>query len=1567
MIHATNFDPILSRMNANPFRGRGGGKGSGGGGDNNTLRSKAHMRLIEVLSEGPIVGLVDGKKSIYLDQTPLLGADGVENFENVIMEEHHGYPDDTPFVGFSAVENTISVDTQVKASSGGVVRTISNPDVTGVKVTVRYPALVKNDSKKGLKKTSVSYAIDLRSYGGDWTEVLKHDENNQKTVSAFQRQFRVKLPSTGAPWDIRVRRITPDSTDDNLQNETWFDSYTTIIEGRFTYPYTAAVAIEVNAEDMGSSMPARVYDVEGLIVSVPSNYDARLRKYVGVWNGTFKQSWTDNPAWIFYDLIKNDRYGLGEFIDADMIDKWSLYTIAQYCDQLVPSGFRDQNGNDVMEPRFTYNGVIQNRDEAFFVLQSITRAWRGMAFWAIGQVFATADMPADPVKLVTPANVINGEFEYSSTAIKARHSVVMVTWNNPDNFYQSEIEPVIDSKLLHKYNWREKQVTLEGCTSRGLAHRYGKWIIDSEQHETETLTYQASWDHADLRPGDLIAVSDPTKAMIRAGGRVVSHSGNEITLDADFEANAGESYWLMMTMPDGSVEKRPIGYWIDDNICVVSQPFSATALANAMFTITGTDIVPRQYRVLSIEEEEANIFRVTALQHDPQKYDRIEKGIVFDPLPYNRPDKTAKPPTGLKVTENGYVSNGKSFHTLTCSWTPPTNQTTRGYYITVDDPDGNTITLGFTENTSIDLDNVTGGLYTFKVQSINYVGTVSKAATFDFEAAGPEGFAKPSVEYVQLIDNPGSTEFTSRRLSFEWKNKFPTSMSAISGETDSYSPYYRANRVRIYRASDDVLLREAMVVGTQFTYEFEANESDNLAKGGQQPARNLRVAVSVLDTVGRESNPVSVVFNNPPPAAISPIYNVWENEIWLGYTKPTDADFEGVMMWVEEESGYDPATTAPAYEGPNNPHTFKLDYESVYYVRIAAYDAFGKTGLNYSSEVPITTLSSGADMEPPKTPTGLAAVSKLVNGRVRMTVTWNKNSESDLAEYDLQIAQAGGNFVSFLLTETMWESDVLPGVVYTIKLRARDKNANSSPFTDEIRHEAAKDVTPPGAITNARIAIGLTSLWLNWTNPSDDDLDHIEVWEAAENDFTKAELVGVTAGNSFPRTGLDNQVERFYWLVAVDTSGNKSAVSAVVSGTTAEMPDAKRVTTVGFVLKPNEPDADKVSWDAFQISFGKPGGVVTTENVEAGNATWPGDDLYLYYVEGTNTLRSTTSVSTMFLQYGHPLAVYRGGTDVELSGGKTLMSGKDIIAGTIGAEQLIANAAIITGTAQIADAIITSAKIVELDAAKIKAGSVLSETVVVGDGGDALKDIADKANDPAGQINKGTTIIQPGKVQINGKTTLSSWISGSDNTSIDGGKLATGSVKANSAEFGMRGITVDGITFEHNSPSANRVSWTAGAITYVDDDGSFKTANITASNAAWTAGTLWLYWVKGETVIRATTVYATANATNNIILATYKGTVFLFAAYGRTIVDGGQIKTQSIQTEQLAAGAVTAQVISVTSLSAISSNLGDIRGGSLNIADKFIVNSAGLVTVRSAVSGARLELTSNRLLIVDNT
>lgn len=625
---------------------KGGGKGGGGGSSRtpveapNTLRSAATARIIDLLGEGPIVGLVDGLKSVFLDDTPLQDKNGNYNFRGVTVTERTGESDQEPIPGFPAVESEVDVSTQVKRGLP-IVRTVTNLDADAIRIKIRTPALTSQDPTTGdINGASARLLVEVQPNGGPWASmgiiVL-----SGKTTSPYEKQRRIELSGEG-PWAVRVTRQTADGTS-SVQNDTYWSSYTEIIDVRLTYPDSALIGLQVDARQFGSDIPSRAYDVKGRIIRVPSNYDPDTRAYTGLWDGSFQLAWTDNPAWIYLDLATHPRYGAG----LDNVDKWSLYQIAQYCDELVPDGYGD------MEPRFTVNTVLAEQVEAIKALNQLASAFRGMTYWGSNSAVAVADMPSDPVKLVSPANVINGEFERVGTGLRERHSVALITWNDPEDGYKKQVEVVEDADAIRLFGWRQLDVTAFGCTSRGQAHRLGRWLLYSERAETDTISYTAGVDHADLRPGDIIALHDPSQAGARLSGRVRTSGLTELELDKVPDEVAGFDWFLDVMLPAGVIERRQVQNFAG-NVASLTEPLSAVPVVAAMWVLSNLSVEPELFRVVSVSEKEGAQYQVTAAKHDPDKYARVELGL-------NLPERdTSLIPTGplpapLNLTVDEYL------------------------------------------------------------------------------------------------------------------------------------------------------------------------------------------------------------------------------------------------------------------------------------------------------------------------------------------------------------------------------------------------------------------------------------------------------------------------------------------------------------------------------------------------------------------------------------------------------------------------------------------------------------------------------------------------------------------------------------------------------------------------------------------------------------------------------------------------------------------------------------------------------------------------------------------------
>ena len=469
----------------------------------NTAQSKSTWRMVDLLCEGEIAGLVDGAKSIYLDDVQLQADSGDYNFDGVTWEQRVGAPDQTYIKGFPAVETSIAVGVTV-ANGVPVTRTITDSDVDAVRVHLALPSLWKQYDNGDLKGSSVQFQIEVVGHSVTTKTVT------DKFMSTYEVNYLVSLPAGEAPWDIKIIKITEDAPDQKSANTVNWASYTEIINHKLTYPDSALIAGTVDSSLFGGRIPKRSYLIDGRIIKVPSNYNPATRQYNGIWNGTFQLAWSDNPAWCFYDMLEHDRYGLGIAVP----DKWALYPVAQYCDEMVPDGFGG------LGPRFTLNCAINTAHEAYALINTLASAFQGMPVWSSGSVTVFQDAPADPQLLVAPANVKDGVFSYEGTSRKSRHTVAYVTWNDPADRYKPCVEPVFNEAAIRKYGVRVKEVVAFGCTSRGMANRLGRWLTDTGDAEKETVTYLAGPDHAYAMPGWIVAVADPWVANVRMGGRL---------------------------------------------------------------------------------------------------------------------------------------------------------------------------------------------------------------------------------------------------------------------------------------------------------------------------------------------------------------------------------------------------------------------------------------------------------------------------------------------------------------------------------------------------------------------------------------------------------------------------------------------------------------------------------------------------------------------------------------------------------------------------------------------------------------------------------------------------------------------------------------------------------------------------------------------------------------------------------------------------------------------------------------------------------------------------------------
>lgn len=988
--------------------GAGGGDSGGGSSrvaveDPDSLQSHQYVKIIDLISEGETGGLVNGLRSVYLNDTPVISADGATNFSGVTLETRNGANDQTVFSGFSDTESEVLVNTQVLHGTPITKHIAMGADAA--RVTLGFPNLTKQDAETGdLHGTSVNVSISVNNNGGGaqpaavsfqwdssttsvtglqvdtsagygvqmtatinvsytveqitdcsemgyswqhvyaaavwrveykppggaWTFLARDsdasadtvsrtysspqgalgawamrlvvesggsgyisgalglqlaytDTISGKTTSRYKRSYYIDLPAPG-PWDITVTRNTPDSASSSLYNETWWDSMASVVESKFNYPNSMVAGVSIDAQYF-SDIPSRAYEIYGIKCQVPANYDTVARIYTGMWNGTFTTAWTNNPAWIYYDLLTSERYGLGEYIDASGIDKWALYEIAKYCDELVPSGY------GYMEPRFTCNLYIQAREDAYKVLTNLASVFRGMAYWGAGQVIAVADMPSDPVALFTNANVIDGEFSYAGSARTARHTVALVTWNDPADMYKQVVEYVSDDEGIARYGVNTTEVIAFGCTSRGQAHRYGKWILYTERMESEVVTWKTGLEGTSVYPGAIVKVADNLRSGDRIGGRILDATTSTVTLDAPVTLAALSSgvYTLSVVLPEGATITHEDGTTttskggeISDHTVTnapgtystlnISPAFTTPPQKYAMWILASENLNPQTYRILSVTESDKTQVQVTALQHEPGKYALIEQGIKFDALKTSDISTSAPAiPTSLLASDTLYLQGpgvvGTKLHFGWVSQTPRFEvrwkQNTGNY------------TYDTSKTNSCDIAPVVEGPIVLQVRGIDVLGRSSEWAELNYTVIGKTAAPAAVTGLTSVITPTGIVAGWDQSEELDW-SRYEVRVNGVLADTVSV---------------------------TQWTYPYTPTGTTTISVYAIDTTGNYSVVASTSVTITAPNSPMvsygfsanQVVLTITPPSAQLPLdyYEVFDGTISLGKTYATTFNILG--------------------------------------------------------------------------------------------------------------------------------------------------------------------------------------------------------------------------------------------------------------------------------------------------------------------------------------------------------------------------------------------------------------------------------------------------------------------------------------------------------------------------------------------------------------------------------------------------------------------------------------------------------------------------------------------------
>jgi predicted phage tail protein len=691
--------------------GSGGGKKSGGGKGRgksqrapsesaNTLESRSQLNILYLLGEGEIVGVDNLYQSVYLDDTPIQNPDGSFNYQNVKLFFRPGTLTQDYIPGFSSNENETPVGLQVRKNQGAITRTITNNQANSVRVRVMVPSLQKVETDTGdIKPTSVSFKIEVAVLGGGFVERVR-DTISGKTTTPYERFYRISLPgSPTGQWQIRVTRLTDDSQEQRLQNDLVWQSLTTIIDAKLKYPYSALLAMRIDAEQF-QSLPRLSIKLKGKKVLMPTNYDPVTRAYQGVWNGTFKYGYTNNPAWVLYDMLINERYGAGKWVNTSLIDKWFLYGIAQYCDQQVP------NGKGGSEPRFTFNGYMFESSDAWELLSRIAASFRAAIIWTGGSIQVKQDRPENPVKMFTKANVVqevdeeSGQvvtpaFNYSSSGKAARHTSAIVSYNNPDMLYTQDSEYVENYDAISRYGYNPVNVDLLGCTSIGQARRMGLWTVLTEYYLTQTVTFRTGLQGAHLSILDVIEISDPLKTIVRQSGRVAAlyEVQNHFYLDTpDYgitTVSPGD-FISFQTFPNQIAEGRVGAVYYNHNntgltlIGLDQNPTGQQPFVNGVWMIKQPALKPAKFRVLTaVDRTDSDTlphYEITALQYNNSLYNAVDYGADVEiPPTASLPPTTPNRPANLNVEVSALLREASWQFNIKVAWERPT-------YFAVPDP-----------------------------------------------------------------------------------------------------------------------------------------------------------------------------------------------------------------------------------------------------------------------------------------------------------------------------------------------------------------------------------------------------------------------------------------------------------------------------------------------------------------------------------------------------------------------------------------------------------------------------------------------------------------------------------------------------------------------------------------------------------------------------------------------------------------------------------------------------------------------------------------------------------------
>jgi predicted phage tail protein len=833
---------------------KGGGKGGSGGGNTsthapseapNTLRSKATARILEVLSEGPIKGLVNGLQSVYLDKTPIENPDGSRNFTVDQFQFRHGDPEQDVIEGFAAGEAEVSVGVEMKDTIP-VVRRIT-AGVDAVRLKTRVNALYYQSPTGDVQGTGVSYVVEWNIGGAGWVFVARVTISG-KTMSPYERALRVQLPKTSQTIDIR---LTKDAGPTGAQyaNTLYFSAYTEIVDGTLYYPDTALAGMVIDAQYF-PNVPTRGYHIYGRLCQIPTNYDPVARTYTGDWDGTFKSDYTNNPAWVLYDLLLNTRFGTGADLTPANVDKWGLYECAKYNDGMVPDG----KGTGGLEPRFTCNVPITTREDAYKVLNAVASCMRALLYASNDTIYVVQDRPIlEWDRLFTPSNVTDGLFDYTSTDYRSKFNAASVTWNDPSQNYTPAVQLVNDPELISTQPYRDTQANAYACTVQGQAIRHGRWLIYTGQEEDEVVSFKTALENADVRPGYGILIQDPSRAGARLGGRTLEQPAKNV-LKFDAPAPGILAGWKVYVTIGNAVVETTVAEVVDETLVKVTGLTDGIVPAASNWLAHDSTVEPTTWRVAAIKENGKNVYEILATKYAPGKFEYVDNGVKIPPPDYSTiPTGPLGNGTDLGLKEYIYLDNaGVPQFGVVLSWTPSTDSRVAYYMVELKGPADDYRKYGQIVGTSVDVALMRSGIWEVMLTAVDNLGRRSIPLSGSFNTVGLT--AKPTAPYALYGSVNGSW------LDLEW---LPTDEIDVLYYWIQYSP--KTDGTAVWAESTSVTTRVSRNT-TRVTV----------------PARIGTYFIKTIDSLGQESaTAASVIIYRDvrPPHQIA---NLMEQPAWAG-------------------------------------------------------------------------------------------------------------------------------------------------------------------------------------------------------------------------------------------------------------------------------------------------------------------------------------------------------------------------------------------------------------------------------------------------------------------------------------------------------------------------------------------------------------------------------------------------------------------------------------------------------------------------------------------------------------